>query len=61
MNAPQNPHQKDAEAAGRYIISALKMRKRVTPMDADTIAWLARWAGHWGRLALARDEAQPPV
>lgn len=52
-----NPHAKDAEAAGRYILSGLRpSSRRITPLDVPTIVWLATWAGHWGRLALRKEE-----
>lgn len=54
MSAPSNPHQKDAEAAGKWVLDCLagKPKKGYRDMPADTIAWVARWAGHWGNLAL---------
>lgn len=48
----RSPHQKDAEAAGRWVVQALKPSKTRHEIDADTLAWVARWAGHWGRLAI---------
>ena len=57
MNAPANPHAKDAEAAGQYVRDWLIPRKSyMQNCPADVIADVARWAGHWGRLALKEDE-----
>jgi hypothetical protein len=54
MRAPENPHQKDAEAAGRYAAEFMRPRKAyMRDCPLDVVANLARWAGHWGRLALA--------
>jgi len=50
--------RKDAEGAGRFVLDHLKPRKNRTPLDPDTLAWIARWAGHWGRKELARIELE---
>ena len=46
--------RKDAEAAGRWVADHLLTKRRRTEVSADTLAWIARWAGHWGRKELER-------
>lgn len=50
---PKNPHQKDAEAAGKWVAACLRVtHKAYRDVPVDAIAQIARWAGHWGVLAL---------
>ncbi len=53
-----NPHAKDAEACGRYVLWLLREQRKIRrwmPMsDAEFDAWLfgiARWAFHWAARA----------
>lgn len=47
--------RKDAEAAGRFIVEQWRPLKRGrTLVSADVLAWVGRWAGHWGRKELQR-------
>ena len=55
MRPPRNPHAKDAEAAGAYVRIALRGK-----WEPDAVYWLAKWAGHWGNLALAQNLAHEP-
>lgn len=59
LHIPTNPYQKDAEAAGKYLRAYLSPRRRGDfGASEDVIAWLARWAGHWGRLALNHERSK---
>ena len=46
--------RKDAEGAGKWVIGAIRPRKNRLVVDEATIAWVARWAFHWGALELRR-------
>jgi hypothetical protein len=47
--------QKDAEAAGKFAVAIIrKKRRQWRDDDAATAEYCARWAAHWGRLALGQ-------
>ena len=46
--------RKDAEGAGKWVAEHIRTKRKRTEVTAETLAWLARWAGHWGRKELAR-------
>jgi hypothetical protein len=58
MNAPDNPHVKDAEACGKFLMAEWKRegRKKATPLTLETVKWLGTWAGHWARKAILKNE-----
>jgi hypothetical protein len=46
-----------AEGAGKFVITTIrKPLKKQRPEDADTAAWVARWAHHWAALATGEEE-----
>ena len=53
---PRNPYANDAEAAGKWVRACLKgTHPAYRDMPIDVIARVARWAGHWGELALRQE------
>ena len=57
-------YQRDAEAAGRTVAEILTGRRpRIWDHLGDDegafVAWLARWAFHWGRRALPQEGEAP--
>ena len=61
MSFPDNPHKKDAGAAAAWVRSGLFPRKRYErDWPVEFIVACARWAGHWGNLALEQTEAPRP-
>ncbi len=53
LHTGSNPWRKDAEGAGRFLRDYLAQeRKKGREPEDDVVRTIARWAGHWGRLAL---------
>jgi hypothetical protein len=56
-SSASHAYRKDAEAAGKYTINYLFPKHRAYQnCSVDVIYRLSRWAGHWGVVALQRED-----